>query len=49
MTIENATTGIADVKANVEANGVIYNLAGQRMAKLQKGLNIVNGKKLLVK
>lgn len=49
MTIENATAGIADVKANVEANGVIYNLAGQRMAKLQKGLNIVNGKKLLVK
>ena len=27
----------------------IYNLAGQRMQKLQKGVNIVNGKKVLVK
>ena len=27
----------------------IYNLAGQRMSKLQKGVNIVNGKKVLVK
>lgn len=28
---------------------VIYNLAGQRINKLQKGVNIVNGKKVLVK
>ena len=27
----------------------IYNLAGQRLAKTQKGINIVNGKKILVK
>jgi len=27
----------------------IYNLAGQRMSKLQKGVNIVNGKKVMVK
>ena len=27
----------------------IYNIAGQRMQKLQKGVNIVNGKKVLVK
>lgn len=27
----------------------IYNLAGQRLNKLQKGVNIVNGKKVLVK
>ena len=27
----------------------IYNLAGQRLSKLQKGINIVNGKKILVK
>ena len=31
------------------ANGQIYNLAGQKMSKLQKGINIVNGKKILVK
>ena len=33
---------------NVESSKV-YNLAGQRMSKLQKGINIVNGKKVLVK
>ena len=27
--------------------GVIYNLAGQRISKMQKGINIVNGKKVL--
>ncbi|MBQ6190697.1 MAG: choice-of-anchor J domain-containing protein [Bacteroidaceae bacterium] len=27
---------------------VIYNLAGQRLSKMQKGINIVNGKKILV-
>ena len=30
-------------------NAEIYNLAGQKMSKLQKGVNIVNGKKVLVK
>ena len=25
----------------------IYNLAGQRMNKMQKGVNIINGKKIL--
>lgn len=28
-------------------NGIIYNLAGQRISKMQKGINIVNGKKIL--
>ena len=28
-------------------NGSIYNLAGQRLSKAQKGVNIVNGKKIL--
>ena len=27
----------------------IYNLAGQRISKMQKGINIVNGKKIMVK
>ena len=27
----------------------IYNLAGQRLQRMQKGINIVNGKKILVK
>ena len=27
----------------------IYNLSGQRLSKMQKGINIVNGKKIMVK
>lgn len=46
---ESSATSISNVKANVEAKETIYNIAGQRVAKLQKGLNIVNGKKVLVK
>ena len=41
-------TGIAEVENAVE-NRVIYNLAGQRLQKMQKGINIVNGKKILIK
>lgn len=40
-------TGISNVDANVDANEVIYNIAGQRINELQKGINIVNGKKIL--
>lgn len=32
-----------------EEPAVIYNVAGQRLGKLQKGVNIVNGRKVLVK
>lgn len=32
-----------------KANSQIFNLAGQRMSRVQKGVNIVNGKKVLVK
>ena len=30
-----------------EGEGAIFNLAGQRISKMQKGINIVNGKKVL--
>ncbi len=40
--------GIANVNVNDNVNKAgIYNLAGQRMSKLQKGINIVGGKKIL--
>ncbi len=39
-------TGIANIENAVE-NGLIYNVAGQRIGKMQKGINIVNGKKVL--
>lgn len=41
-------TGITNVTANANAN-VLYNMAGQRVAKGYKGLVIVEGKKMLVK
>lgn len=40
-------TGINSVKANANVEGTIFNLAGQRVEKLQKGVNIVNGKKVI--
>ena len=41
-------TAVEAVKADAE-NGVIFNLAGQRIQKLQRGINIVNGRKVVVK
>lgn len=41
-------TGIENVNANVnENNAAIYNIAGQRLSKKQKGINIVNGRKVV--
>ena len=42
-------TGIEEVKSQKsEVRGFIYNLQGRRLSSLQKGLNIVNGRKVLV-
>ena len=49
---ETQTTGIRDalrLKNNEEIKNKIYNLQGQRLSTLQRGLNIVNGKKVYVK
>lgn len=41
-------TAIENVNVNDNAdNGAIYNIAGQRVSKLQKGINIVGGKKVM--
>ena len=40
-------TGISDVNVNLNEDNAIYNIAGQRLQKMQKGINIVNGKKVL--
>ena len=37
----------ADDATGIEMVNEIYNLAGQRMSKMQKGINIVGGKKIL--
>lgn len=43
-------TGIEEVRGKKEdVRGYIYNLQGQRISTLQKGLNIVNGKKVYVR
>ena len=45
---EEVATGIDSLTpAHSEGEGAIYNLAGQRISKMQKGINIVNGKKIL--
>ncbi|MBO7136932.1 MAG: hypothetical protein J6V92_00500, partial [Bacteroidaceae bacterium] len=44
---DDNATGLNNVDANVNLNEAIYNLAGQRLSKMQKGINIVNGKKIL--
>ncbi|MBQ8487319.1 MAG: hypothetical protein IJ533_06695, partial [Prevotella sp.] len=41
-------TAISAVKT-VKADGEVYNLNGQRVAAPQKGLYIVNGKKVIIK
>ncbi len=47
---EVQTTGIEEVTNKQEVvRGSIYNLQGQRISTLQKGLNIVNGRKVYVK
>jgi hypothetical protein len=46
---EEATTGIRSVETVKTLNGNIYNLNGQKVEKAQKGLYIMNGKKVYVK
>ena len=47
------TTGVEEIGngqlATDNRQQSIYNLAGQRLGKMQKGINIVNGKKIFVK
>ena len=43
------TTGIESVVESTNANAVIFDLSGRRVAKMQKGIYIVNGKKVYVK
>ena len=42
--------GIVDVRSKIaDVRGGYYNLSGQRVDQPQKGLYIVNGKKVIVK
>ena len=42
-------TAIESVENAANVETPVFNLAGQRLGKMQKGINIVNGKKVLVK
>ena len=47
---KDGDTGIRDiVPARSQNEGAIFNLSGQRIASPRKGLNIINGKKVLIK
>ena len=50
LNFEDGTTSIVTVDAEGNFNeGAIYNVAGQRVAKAQKGLYIINGRKVVIK
>lgn len=44
---DDQTTGIGSVDNGNPCEGAIYTISGQRVSKLQKGINIVNGKKIM--
>lgn len=46
---ETETSSINEVKFNNEKNRYIYNLNGEQLGHTQKGVNIINGKKYLLK
>ena len=43
--LEDAT-GISDSAPALQHNGAIYNVLGQRMSKMQRGINIKDGRKI---
>lgn len=49
VVFDSTATGIRSIANGqlIMDNAEIYNLAGQRMSKMQKGINIVNGKKVI--
>ncbi len=50
IVFEDESTGISTIEnANILGNGAIYNLNGQRVEKAQKGLYIIDGKKVMMK
>lgn len=49
LTVTETTTGITLLSTAVEKADEIYNIAGQRLSQPAKGINIINGKKVLMK
>ena len=49
ITPDQIVAGINEVKAVSSVQQGIYNLQGQKLTRLQKGINIVNGRKVVIK
>ncbi|NPD90833.1 choice-of-anchor J domain-containing protein [Xylanibacter muris] len=49
FSVGSGSSDVSGITADKAADKTIYNLAGQRLEKLQKGINIVGGKKIIVK
>ena len=49
VSINGKTTGVDEVMVGAEGTTPIYNLSGQRLAVPKKGINIIKGKKVVVK
>ena len=47
LDVDGEITAIEEVFGDETEQGAIYNLAGQRLTKVQKGINIINGKKII--
>ena len=47
LDVDGQETAIDEIFGEKTEQGTIYNLAGQRLSKMQKGINIINGKKVL--
>ena len=49
LSFEADVTSINNVENNMKNNGAIYNMNGQRLSAPVRGINIINGKKVVVK
>ena len=45
---EDDATLLKDLKDSKDSKDLLYNLAGQRIQKMQKGINIIGGKKIVI-
>lgn len=49
FSFDDTPTAVNGIDVTQNEKATIYNLAGQRLNKAQKGVNIINGKKVLIK
>ena len=49
LKIDDKATGISTTNDTNDTNDVIFDLSGRRVSKAMKGINIMNGRKVVVK